>query len=167
MRADAATLGAAHREVVPAFAVPSQFFRWLCASYERCVGTPLVQPVAGQTLEGALWRAPRVIVSHGTQPDPIFHYGNAQALAVFEMDAESFCRLPSRLSAEPLARPEREALLARVARDGFIDRYSGVRISASGRRFRIDQAVVWNVNNDQGQYLGQAATFDRWTALPS
>ncbi len=152
---------------LPTFTVQPGFLQWLCDSYERCVGIPLVQPVDGQTLEDALWQAPRVIVSHGTQADPIFHYGNAQALAVFEMDAKSFCRLPSRLSAEPVAQPEREALLARVTRDGFIDNYSGVRISASGRRFRIDQAVVWNVHDDEGRYAGQAATFDRWTDLSS
>ena len=32
----------------------------------------------------------------------------------------------------------------------FIDDYTGVRISASGRRFRIDKAVVWNLVDQEG-----------------
>jgi len=45
---------------------------------------------------------------------------------------------------------------------GFIDDYAGVRVAASGRRFRIEQAVVWNLLDDAGQRHGQAATFEHW-----
>ena len=67
--------------------------------------------------------------------------------------------LPSRLSAEPLAQAERERLLQRVAANGYIDDYSGVRIARSGRRFTIKQATVWNLVNPGGVVLGQAACF--------
>lgn len=35
-----------------------------------------------------------------------------------------------------------------VARDGFSRNYAGVRVSKSGRRFRIKDAVVWNLFED-------------------
>jgi len=81
------------------------------------------------------------------------------------MSFADFTRLPSRYSAEPLAREERARLLARVSRDGFIDDYAGVRISAQGKRFRIAQAVVWNLIDADGRCHGQAATFTDWTPL--
>lgn len=127
-------------------------------SFQRLLGRPLLNVAAGETL----WTAARVIVAHGTEADPIFFYGNRQALQAFEMDFSTFCQLPSRFSAEPLAREERAQLLARVTCDGYIDDYAGVRISSTGRRFRIEQAIVWNLLDAAGNYHGQAATFDRW-----
>jgi hypothetical protein len=52
-----------------------------------------------------------------------------------------------------------------VASQGFIDNYQGVRISNSGQRFMIDQAIVWNLTDPAGNYCGQAATFDQWQYL--
>ena len=130
-------------------------------SFQRLTGKPLIDDPS----PGGLWNAPRVIVAHGTEADPVFFYGNRMALDVFEMDFASFTRLPSRYSAEPMNREERARLLERVSRDGFIDDYAGVRISATGKRFRIGQAVVWNLIDVEGRIHGQAATFDRWVML--
>ena len=132
-------------------------------SYARLLGQPLVDALGD--LAEALWQAPRVIVAHGTEADPVFFYGNRLALHTFDMDFASFTRLPSRYSAEPLAREERARLLERVSRDGFIDDYAGVRISASGKRFRIERAVVWNLVDRAGGHHGQAATFSHWQPL--
>ena len=133
----------------------------VAASFERLLGRSLIDSPTPERL----WRAPCVIVAHGRQADPIFFYGNQRALDAFAMDFGDFCQLPSRNSAEPLARDERARLLERVSRDGYIDDYSGVRISATGRRFRIEQAVVWNLIDEHGVCHGQAATFDRWVML--
>lgn len=133
----------------------------VAASFARLTGRPLIDDPTPERL----WQAGSVIVAHGRQADPIFFYGNRRALEVFAMDFSAFCRLPSRYSAETPAREERQRLLERVSRDGFIDDYSGVRISATGRRFRIEQAVVWNLLDGQGVVHGQAATFDRWVML--
>lgn len=135
----------------------------LATSHLKLTGRPLVPP--GSVLREALWNADSVIVAHGTEPDPVFFYGNRKALEVFEMDWASFVRLPSRLSAEPLLRDERARLLERVARDGCIADYAGIRIASSGKRFQIEQAVVWNLIDDVGVCHGQAAAFDRWTPL--
>jgi len=52
--------------------------------------------------------------------------------------------------------------LESVARRGFIDDYSGVRISKTGRHFRISRATVWNLLASDGNPCGQTAMFDRW-----
>ena len=130
----------------------------LAESYARLAGTPLVEP--GDDLAAALWRHPSAIVAHGTEDDPIFFFGNAAALAAFEFDFAAFTRLPSRLSAEPGLRAKREALLARLAAEGMIRDYSGIRISATGRRFPIDGVVLWDLIDRAGIRHGQAAMFD-------
>jgi hypothetical protein len=129
-------------------------------SYRRMTGRAL--PLGA---EGDLWTAAAGVVAHGTEDDPIFFYGNRRALALFELTAEQLLAMPSRLSAEPGEREERARLMARVARDGFIDDYAGVRISRGGRRFRIEQATVWNLVDAEGVLHGQAAAFPRWTRL--
>lgn len=135
----------------------------IAQSFARLLGRPLVPP--GPDTVAALWALPAVVVAHGTEPDPLFFFANAAALARFESGVAAFIGMPSRLSAEAPVRVERQSLLDRVRRDGFIADYAGVRVSASGRRFRIEQAVVWNLIDDAGIMRGQAAMFDRWTEL--
>ena len=115
--------------------------------------------VAGAALREALWNAPRAIVAHGTEDDPVFFYGNRLALQLFEMSFDEFTRLPSRFSAEPQAREERSKLLERVTRQGYADNYSGMRIASSGKRFMIADGTVWNLIDEQGKHRGQAAVF--------
>ncbi len=140
----------------------------LRSSFLRLLGRELLPDFSGiSTVEFAqrLFESPAVVVSHGTEDDPIFNYGNQTALSLFEMDWEDFTRLPSRKSAEPLNRQERARLLDAVSSQGFVDDYSGVRISAKGRRFQIPKAIVWNVVDEQGELAGQAATFSNWHFL--
>ena len=128
-------------------------------SFERLTREALVP--AGHEL----WSMPRAVVAHGTEEIPRFFYGNALALELFAMRAERFIGLPSHESAEPALREERAAMLARLERDDVVTDYSGVRIAADGRRFRIERAVVWNLVDARGARHGQAATFSRWTPL--
>ncbi|MDA0578231.1 MAG: MEKHLA domain-containing protein [Verrucomicrobia bacterium] len=115
------------------------------------------------TVAQALYQAPFVVVSHNTAPDPIFNYANAAALALFEMTWEQITATPSRASAEPLHQAERARFMARVTTHGFVDDYAGIRISRTGKRFRIQNATVWNILAADGTYHGQAATFAEWT----
>lgn len=136
-------------------------------SFARLLGRELIAR-DGSPVEQAerLFRSPFVVVSHGTEADPILNYGNAAALALWEFSPEELRRTPSRLTAEPVHRDERARLLERTRRDGFVDDYSGVRVSKSGKRFRIERAIVWNLADAAGVPCGQAATFDHWTPLP-
>jgi MEKHLA domain len=112
-----------------------------------------------------IFHAPFALVSHGTEADPILNYGNASALALWEMSWEELTRTPSRLTAEAPGREERARLLALVTERGFIDDYFGIRISKTGRRFKIYRATVWNLISDDGQSVGQAAMFAHWEFL--
>lgn len=135
-------------------------------SLRQWTGRDLVVPgLSPRAAAREVFLAPFAVVSHTTDPDPIFNYANGTALELFEMTWETFTALPSRLSAEPLAREERAQLLERVASFGYIDDYSGVRIAHSGRRFLIERATVWNLIDEAGNYGGQAAMFDLWRRL--
>ena len=112
-----------------------------------------------------LYLAPLIVVSHGTEVDPVLNYGNRAALELWETDFAALTKMPSRLTAEPMHRDERAQLLERTTRDGYVDDYRGIRISSRGRRFLIERAIVWNLESPDGDKLGQAATFDHWTML--
>ena len=137
-------------------------------SFERYLGRSLIDRSGNSRLEAEkVFRAPLVVVSHGTQDDPILNYGNATALELWEMDFTTLTSTPSRLTAEPVHRDERARLLKRTTEDGFVDDYRGIRISRTGKRFQIHQAIVWNLLDTSGVYRGQAATFSEWDPLPS
>jgi hypothetical protein len=134
----------------------------ICASYQKWVGTPLIPKLPN--LAELLFFAPFVVVSHGTEPDPILNYGNQTALHLWEMTWEELTQMPSRLTAEEPNREERARLLKSVAEKGYIDDYQGVRITKTGKRFFIPKATVWNLE-ENGKYAGQAAMFREWKFL--
>ena len=140
---------------------------WLAAGFRRWTGREILSDLAHQPIDLArsLYDAPQVIVAHGTQADPIFWFANRTAQRLWEVDWPMFIRMPSRQSVEAGEHDDRERLLARAQADGYVDDYQGVRISASGRRFRIQNVVLWNLRNEQDQPAGQAATFADWTFL--
>lgn len=145
-----------------------QHVQSLLDSFARLLGRELIaRDGTAREQEGRLFHAPFVVVSHGIEADPILNYGNAAALTLWSTDFDTLTRMPSRLTAEPVHRDERARLLERTRRDGYVDDYAGIRISCTGRRFRIERAIVWNLVAMDGTHLGQAATFDRWTPLDS
>ena len=139
----------------------------LLASYRHFTGRDLLGEDRDGSLQDArsLYRAPIFVASHGGGEDPVFNYGNLTAQRLFELDWAAFTSMRSRFTAEAPNRAERARLLERVRVDGFIDDYAGVRISATGRRFRIEGATVWTVLDEEGRAIGQAATFAKWTPL--
>ena len=138
----------------------------LLNSYRRFLGEELIlREGSNEDHSRALFDAPFVVVSHGTQDDPILNYGNQASLDLWEMELEVLLKTPSRLTAEPVHRDERARLLERTSRDGFVDDYRGIRIASTGRRFLIEKAIVWNLVNDDGDRVGQAATFSDWVFL--
>ncbi len=143
-----------------------EWTQYLLNSYARLVkqelisrdGTPLEQA-------GHLFNSPFVVASHGWQDDPILNYGNQTALDLWEMDWEQFTHAPSRLTAEPVNREERARMLEQARTQGYISDYRGVRISRTGKRFLVERATVWNIQQPDGTPLGQAATFSEWIYL--
>ena len=137
-------------------------------SFRHFVGRELMERDGNPESEAArLFASPFVVVSHGTQDDPILNYGNQAALSLWETDLPTLTSMPSRLTAEPMHRDERAILMARAKRDGFVDDYRGVRISSTGKRFLIERAIVWNLTDASGVRVGQAATFSEWKSIES
>lgn len=142
------------------------FVRLLADSFARTVGRDLI-PGYGElddrTLTAALRDLPQPVVSHGTEPDPIFRYANTAALTLWEMGWDPFTKLPSRRSAEAEAdiQGDRARLLAAALAKGWVAEYQGIRISATGRRFMIRDTVLWTVTDAQGVRHGQAALIGR------
>jgi hypothetical protein len=110
-----------------------------------------------------LFEAPFVVVSHGTETDPILNYGNQAALGLWEMTWEQLIQTPSRQTAEPANQEERSRMLKRAAEQGYFEGYQGIRISATGRRFLVTGATVWTVLDHEYLRVGQAATFTEWS----
>jgi len=144
-----------------------QWIQQLLDSYRHWIGRELIGRHGEPEFQArALFESPIVVVSHGTEADPILNYGNQTALDLWEMTWEQLIKTPSRLTAEPVNRAEREWMLEQARTRGFIDTYRGVRISGTGRRFLVENALIWNVLNGRHERTGQAATFSRWTWLP-
>ncbi|MSR24437.1 MAG: MEKHLA domain-containing protein [Nitrospiraceae bacterium] len=143
--------------------------RWsqlLLDSFRRWLGRELIERKGSQEEQArTLYHAPFVVVSHGMEADPILKYGNKIAQDLWEMDWAQLTRTPSRLTAEPVNQAERARMLAQAQEKGFIDDCKGVRISGTGKRFLVEQAIVWNVVGAEGEQIGQAATFSRWKFL--
>ncbi|MGI0487779.1 MEKHLA domain-containing protein [Pantanalinema rosaneae CENA516] len=135
----------------------------LLHSFQHWTGRPLLDisssPIA---IAEALFSAPFVLVSHGTEADPIFNYGNHTALQLWELTWEQFTQTPSRRTIEAGKEAGRAQLLAEARAKGYISNYEGIRISSTGRRFRISNVIVWDVLDETTDRCGQAATFDRW-----
>lgn len=73
--------------------------------------------------------------------------------------------MPSRLTAEPAHRDQCDAMFAEMRQRGFVENYAGVRISATGRRFEIRDAVIWSLADAKGVKRGEAAMFRDWQIL--
>jgi hypothetical protein len=137
----------------------------LIESYQRLLNRSIFDGTTGQDLGRRVFAADFALLSHNTDDDPLFNYANQTALSLFELSWDECMGMPSRLSAEPINQQARERLLAEVTRNGFIDNYAGVRISKTGKRFQIQNAVVWNVYDMQGVFHGQAAIFSEWVFI--
>ncbi len=141
-----------------------EWSRLLLDSYRHWMGTDLIERTSDpQQQARMLFEACFVVVSHGVEADPILNYGNQIALGLWELSWNQFIKTPSRLTAEPDDRAERERMLTQARAKGYFDGYRGVRISSTGRRFLVEQALIWNVIDPAGNPIGQAATFSQWS----
>ncbi|MDF0675981.1 MAG: MEKHLA domain-containing protein [Nitrospira sp.] len=135
----------------------------LLDSYRHWIGKDLIERAGDRNRQArTLFEASFVVVSHSVEPDPILNYGNQTALDLWELSWDRFIKTPSRLTAEPDDRAERARMLERAKLYGYFDGYRGIRISSTGQRFLVEQALIWNVIDSVGTPVGQAATFSQW-----
>ncbi|WP_419901748.1 MEKHLA domain-containing protein [Kiloniella sp.] len=126
--------------------------------------TPSLEP-GSKSLAQQLFDASFVVVSHNGGSDPKLNYGNQVALDLWEMSWDDFIGTPSRQTAEVEYREDRAAMLEQARVKGYIDDYEGIRISSSGRRFKIESTIIWAVPAIGNDREGQAATFSKWRYL--
>ncbi|WEK01561.1 MAG: MEKHLA domain-containing protein [Candidatus Sphingomonas phytovorans] len=136
------------------------FFDLVVGSYARLVGTPL--NLENQGPDWLYDHAPFALLAHNMEVDPRFIYANRTAQACFEYHWDEFVTLPSRLSAEAPDRAARQHLLDEVSRKGFVVDYAGIRVAKSGRRFQIENGIIWQLIDETGDRHGQAAVFSAW-----
>ncbi len=136
-------------------------------SFRRFLGRELMDRSGDGLLDAKrLYEVPFIVLAHENGEDPLLTYANKAAQELLEFDWATMLTLPSRLTAEPIHRLERENLLSRTKEKNFTENYQGIRVSLNGRRFRIEGASVWNLVDPKGRPAGQAATFSQWEFLP-
>jgi len=72
--------------------------------------------------------------------------------------------MPSRLCVVSKSQDEalRIELMHNVTNYGFVDgEYRGYRVRGDGTFIKLTECCVWNCYDDDGEYIGQAALFDR------
>lgn len=131
-------------------------------------------------LDSILTSSRYALYSHGVlTPDMIdgavINFGNFAALSTFGLTWKQFVQIPCCRMAPPgfhqnnLGQTLEQLELAAQTQPEekshqVIERYSGLR-SALGEEqqttFRVRDAVIWNVIDNEGKYYGQATFFDR------
>ncbi|MBF6620198.1 MAG: MEKHLA domain-containing protein [Patulibacter sp.] len=135
--------------------------RWILRSYRHWAGEDLIDlPSDDEDARArALFGVPLAVLAHDRRDDPLCVYANAAALDAFELTIEEAAAFPTRRTAAPDARDERRSALSTAEDAGLVTGYRGIRVSTSGRRFRITDGRIWTVLDDDGQRVGQAAAF--------
>lgn len=142
----------------------TEFINQAASSYHKYTNQALLENSSNLITD--LYNADFVFAAHKYFPDePKFVFGNAKALELWELDWDSFIGMPSRLTAQEVHQEERERLLREVQLNGYIKNYTGIRISSTGRRFQINNAIVWNVTDSSGEAIGQAVKFSEFEYL--
>ena len=135
-------------------------------SYRRAVGRPLLSGFSITEIADQVWGAPFVLLSHtcGEGEEPTFNYANSAALELFETAWDGLVGSPSTQSAEDDAdvQADRQRLLDEAREKGFVEGYSGWRVSAEGKRFLVQDAILFNVVSPSEKTVGQAVVFTSW-----
>ena len=98
----------------------------LLDSYRHWTSRDLIERIGEADVQAhRLFHSPFVVVSHGAEADPLLNYGNQVALDLWAMPWGQLVQTPSRLTAEPVNRAEREGMLAQAKSQGYFDRYRG------------------------------------------
>lgn len=102
------------------------------------------------------------ILSHGTQEDPIYNYGNRASLELFDQTLENLCQTPSRYSTVESLMDDRDRLIQQINDVGYGIITNGVRTTTKGHLFVIKTIWIWHVYHDEdGRRIGLAALYDR------
>jgi MEKHLA domain len=112
------------------------------------------------TLGEQVFNANFYLLSHDHAADPILTYGNNRVLQQWEISWAELTTMYSRDTAKPADRSARLAFMAEAKVNNYANGYSGIRISKTGKEFKILNATIWNLFENNGNPYGQAAWFE-------
>lgn len=103
------------------------------------------------------------ILSHGTQTDPIYNYGNKASLILFDQTVDNLCKTASRYSTVESLMEDREQLIQQINDSGYGTISNAVRRTLGEEKlFVIETIWIWHVYHpDDGRRIGLAALYDR------
>lgn len=134
---------------------------YILDSHRQYVGTELIARSADPVVNARrLFDLDAIVLSHDGGTDPRFVYANLAAARLWRMDVDELVGMPSRLSAPPNHRDERQTMLQQAAQDGVLHGYAGTRVAKDGTLFVIEDATLWTVDYPHGS--GQAVVFRSW-----
>ena len=119
-------------------------------------------PVPASVHDRYLWlhtQAPYSLLAHDNSDDPKFIYANQRALHCFKYTEQEMIGLPSRFSAAEVDHSARQELLLIVREKGMAGNYTGPRVNKLCQTFTIHDGVIWQIYNEQEEFIGQAALF--------
>ena len=114
---------------------------------------------ARETLGQQIFAANFYLLSQNHADDPILNYGNDRVLQLWEVSWDELTNMRSQDTAKPVDRSTRLAMMERVKSQNYLSGYSGIRISKTGKEFKILDVTIWNVFARNGEPYGQAAWF--------
>lgn len=120
------------------------------------------QPIQNVTTTEELDQNERFgILSHGTQPDPIYNYGNRASLILFDQTLENLCKTASRYSTVESLMEDREQLIQQINSVGHGTISNAIRTTTKGKLFVMETIWIWHVYHPDGRRIGLAALYDR------
>jgi MEKHLA domain len=128
------------------------------------VGVDLIQEYGFSVdkLGEQIFDADFYLLSHNCAADPVLNYGNRRVLELWEILWTELTKMHSRETAKSSDRASRSAIMQQVAAQNYVRGYSGVRVSKTGREFRILDVTIWNLFTRDGKSYGQAALFKNY-----
>ena len=146
----------------------SDHVRYLDLSLKKSSGTALFDWINERSKDAKVTTAELLdqntrfgVLSHGTQSDPIYNYGNKASLELFGYTIEELCRTPSRLSTVPELMKDRDRLIRDIETRGYGYIDDALRVKADGELFIIDRILVWTVFDEEDNRIGLAAVYDK------
>jgi hypothetical protein len=144
-----------------------EYIALILANLKQLTGDDLIQEYgfSSDNLGAQVFDADFYLLSHNCDADPILNYGNQRVLDLWEISWSELTKMYSRETAKSSDRASRSAVMQQVAAQNYVSGYDGIRVSKTGREFRILDVKIWNLFTSDRQLCGQAAWFKTYESI--
>lgn len=124
-------------------------------SYKESFNDTLVPFLDAHDLVLKLHHAPYPLFAYDGNDSPKYTYMNLAAQRLFKVTQEEVEHLSvTETTAETLRKNLLNFILEVKSKKRYVS-YSGLRITTTGEQFRLENAYLWAIYNNQKQYIGQ------------